>query len=120
MKYLNLKVTKGSLLTPLTLIFLIALNNNISATIAGALETPFKNRVKFLIIKSANNTWGYDVYIDNKKVIHQTSIPGIAGINGFLHRQQAIKVARFVAKKIERGEFPPTVTISELQKLHAI
>ena len=35
------------------------------------------------IIEAANNSWCYDVYVDGRLMIHQTSIPGLPGNEGF-------------------------------------
>jgi hypothetical protein len=69
------------------------------------------------IIPSANNTYGYDIFIYGKPLVHQLNIPGLPGNEGFTTREQAQKVAEFVIKKIRNNEMPPTVTIEELNTL---
>ncbi len=76
--------------------------------------------IDYKIIPSANHTWGYDIYRGGKKVIHQQSIPGMPGNDGFRNKLQAKKAARLVIKKIENGEMPPTVTPEELKELKVI
>jgi hypothetical protein len=79
-----------------------------------------KNNFTYKIIASANNTFGYDIYSDSKILIHQPSIPGMSGNNGFKQKQQAESVAKFVIDKIKKGIMPPTVSLAELKKLQAI
>lgn len=75
---------------------------------------------QFIIIPSANNTWCYDIIKDKKIFIHQTSIPGLAGNEGFKTKSDAEKVARLVIKKLNIGEIPPSVTIIELKELKVL
>jgi len=63
------------------------------------------------------NTFGYDISMEGKMMIHQPSIPGLPGNKGFDTKEQAEKVARLVMGKIEKGEMPPTVTTEELKNL---
>lgn len=74
----------------------------------------------FKIIAAANNTFCYDVYVEGRLMIHQTSAPGLPGNEGFETKAGAEKVARLVMDKIRKGEMPPTVTIDEMKKLNAI
>lgn len=63
------------------------------------------------IIPSANNTFGYDTLVYGKPLVHQPSIPGLSGNEGFSTRKRAQTVAEFVVKKIKNNEMPPTVTM---------
>lgn len=76
--------------------------------------------LSYKIINSPNATYGYDILSNNKLVIHQPSIPGMAGNNGFKTKTGAEKVARLVISKINKGEMPPTVSIEEMKKLNAL
>lgn len=79
-----------------------------------------QTNVFFKIIKAPENTWGYDIYISKKLVIHQINIPGQTGDQGFRTKKQAEAVARLVVAKVGKGEMPPSVTQAELAKLRAI
>lgn len=68
------------------------------------------------IIPSANNTYGYDILVHNRPLIHQPHIPGLPGNEGFATKDKAQKVAQFVVKKIRNNEMPPTVTMEDLKK----
>jgi len=110
--------------------FLIILFVGIKFELTGRTTTlkPFDNKaqhvkaisINFKIIPSVNHTWGYDIYRGGKMIIHQQSIPGMPGNEGFGKKLQAKKTARLVINKIEHGEMPPTVTPDELKKLLAI
>ena len=40
----------------------------------------FKNdKITYKLIPGTNNTWGYDILVDNRIKIHQPSIPGQPG-----------------------------------------
>ena len=70
-----------------------------------------------VIISSENNTFGYDIYLYDAVIIHQSSRPGLTGNVGFATEEDAMKVAELVIKKIRNNEMPPTVTIEELREL---
>lgn len=42
--------------------------------------------VSYKLIPGINNTWGYYILVDNKMKIHQPSIPGLPGNEGFKTR----------------------------------
>ncbi|HEY5773045.1 MAG TPA: DUF4907 domain-containing protein [Chitinophagaceae bacterium] len=71
----------------------------------------------FNIVTSANHTYGYEVFIRNKIVISQLTIPCKSGIEGFINKLDAEKVARLVIKKLSQGIMPPTVNKQELTSL---
>jgi hypothetical protein len=72
------------------------------------------------IIPSENKTWGYDIYNKGKLLIHQPSIPALPGNAGFSTKADAGKVAKKVMEKIDRGEYPPSVSIEEMKELGVI
>lgn len=74
----------------------------------------------YQIITGINHTYGYDIYKNNQKLIHQPSIPCINGNKGFTKKEDAQKVAKLVIKKIRKGEMPPTLTIQEMKKLGVV
>ena len=76
--------------------------------------------LSYNIIDAPNNSFGYDVYAEGRLMIHQTSIPGLPGNEGFKTRDDAIKVAEMVMYKIRKGEMPPTVTSEEMKQLGVI
>ena len=81
----------------------------------------FKNaKLTYKIITAPNNTWCYDIFMDGKICIHQNSIPGVPGINGFATKDKAEKVAQLVVTKIQNGEMPPTVSQEEMKAVGAL
>jgi len=61
--------------------------------------------------------WGYDVFVDGKKYIHQEIIPAVPGTKGFDTEENAQKVADLVSHKISNNIMPPSVTPEELDSL---
>ena len=55
----------------------------------------------YVITPVTNNTWCYDIFQDEKLLIHQTSIPGIPGNVGFKTKSAAEKVALLVIEKLK-------------------
>jgi hypothetical protein len=81
-------------------------------------ENPYANAdITTNIISSVNNTFGYDILLGGKPLIHQPSIPGLPGNEGFGTKEAAQTVADFVVKKIRSNEMPPTVTRENLKSL---
>lgn len=64
--------------------------------------------------------WGYDLFVDGKRFIHQPYIPVIQGNKPFENEADAKKVAELVAKKIRLNSIPPTVSYRELDSLGII
>ncbi len=71
----------------------------------------------YTIMQSVNNTWCYDIFKEGKRFIHQTSIPGLPGNEGFKNKSDAERVAQLVIDKLKKGEMPPSVTTDELKKM---
>lgn len=69
------------------------------------------------IISSSNNTWGYDILVNNKTKIHQPVVPGQPGVAGFKTKASAEAAATLVIAKIKNGEVPPTLFKHELEKI---
>lgn len=53
-------------------------------------------------------------------MIHQPSVPGLPGNEGFKTKAGATAVAKLVIEKIKKGEMPPTIELAEMKKLKAI
>ncbi len=74
----------------------------------------------YTIIDAPNNTFCYDIYAEGRLMIHQSSMPGLPGNEGFKTRDDAMKVAEMVMYKIRKGEMPPTVSIDDLKQVGVI
>ena len=84
-------------------------------------KNPYANaKISIKIIPAINKTFGYDIFLYGRPLVHQPHIPGIPGNEGFTTRKRAQKVAEFVVKKIRRNEMPPTVTIEDLNKMDVL
>jgi hypothetical protein len=71
--------------------------------------------LSYHIINAPNNTYCYDVLVEGRLMIHQTSVPGLPGNEGFKTKDDAAKVAELVMYKIRKGEMPPTVSADEMK-----
>ena len=71
--------------------------------------------IKSRVYESANG-WGYDILVNNKLLIHQESIPGIAGHRGFSEKKQAAQTACLIINKMKRGQLP-TITKFEIYQI---
>ena len=74
-------------------------------------------KLTYTIIPSDKGTFGYDIFDNNKKMIHQPSMPGMPGNKGFRKKTDAAQVARLVINKINHNQMPPTVSKQELDSL---
>jgi hypothetical protein len=76
-----------------------------------------KAKITIKIIPSVDKTFGYDIFLNEKLLVHQPHIPALPGNKGFSTKERAQKVAEFVVKKIRKNEMPPTVTMDNLNNL---
>ena len=77
-------------------------------------EAQAKTEVKLF---ETDKGWGYDIFVDGKKYIHQTNVPSVSGTAGFESKEDAEKVGNLVVGKVNRNEMPPSVTPEELKEL---
>ena len=70
-----------------------------------------------LSIFQTSTGWGYNILVAGKPVVYQPTIPGLSGHRGFASESQAQKVGQYVVSKVEKGQFPPTLTHTELNQL---
>jgi hypothetical protein len=81
-------------------------------------NNPYKEAlIEVKIISSVENTFGYEIWIEGQKTIHQPTIPSVAGNKGFKSKEQAQKVADFVVSKIRNNQMPPSISPKELDSL---
>ena len=81
-------------------------------------KNPYANaEITIKTILSVNNTYGYDILLYGRSLVHQPNIPGLPGNEGFTTKERAQTVAEFVVKKIRNNEMPPTVTIEDLNTM---
>jgi len=83
-------------------------------------ETYPSMNIRTKIIPSIDNSFGYEIIVDERIYIHQPSIPSLPGNMGFPNEANAQKVADLVVQKIRRQEIPPTITIQDLKRLRIL
>jgi hypothetical protein len=76
------------------------------------------SKISYKIIDSVNKTFGYDIYINDKLKVHQPTIPGVKGNEGFKTKADAEKVAHLAVSKVKEGKMPPLIGNDELKKLN--
>jgi hypothetical protein len=54
----------------------------------------------------STKTWGYEIFIDDKKYIHQEFIPALDNNRPFTTKKEALKVGRAVMQKIKNNKTP--------------
>ncbi|WP_288425292.1 DUF4907 domain-containing protein [uncultured Spirosoma sp.] len=62
--------------------------------------------------------WGYDVFSQGRLILHQPTIPGVAGERGFANESQARQVGERVISKLKGGKGLPTITPDELRDMN--
>ena len=129
----NKKITSPIFLTALIMLFILGGLPGVSISAEGnavkkdvkkettqqkGKDNPYANaEISTKIISSAHKTFGYDILLNGKPLVHQPSIPAMPGNDGFTSKEKAQKVANFVVKKIRNNEMPPTVTIEDLNRM---
>jgi hypothetical protein len=86
---------------------------------ASATTVPVTAGYRFEIFPNADSLgalhgFGYDIYLDDKKLIHQEGIPGEPGSDGFVSETEAGIIAALVIEKLGTGNGLPTLTHAEL------
>lgn len=69
------------------------------------------------VIENAEFGWGYQLFKDGKLMIDQKHIPAIQGEKGFSSKEKAEITGNYILRKIKNGDFPPTVSVQELDSL---
>ena len=73
------------------------------------------NKVNYRVIR-VENGWGYELYNQERIVIHQETIPVIEGNNPFLSRKDARKTGKLALQKLYKGRIP-VITRQDLDSL---
>lgn len=96
--------------TIISLLFFVLL-----AQTPGAQTVSQTSNYTYTIFSNPDKTFGYDIFDNGKKMIHQPNIPGRPGNKGFKSAADATKVAILVIEKIKKNLFPPTIGEKELK-----
>jgi hypothetical protein len=89
-------------------------------SLQNKLNTSDSPNIQLVIIYDVKTGYGYNIFIDGTMTIHQPSIPGLVGNQGFRTQQQALKTGEFVVDKIRHQAMPPSISRSELDSLHVL
>jgi hypothetical protein len=73
----------------------------------------------FEVIDSVGKShgWGYDLYVNGKKTIHQPIIPAVPGNNSFASESDARKIGDVAAAKMKTTGSLPTILVHDLDSL---
>lgn len=69
------------------------------------------------VFKSEFEGFGFDIYVKDKVIIHQPTIPVIEGQKGFPSEESALKAAQLMIEKILCNQMPPSLSESEVISL---
>lgn len=83
-------------------------------------EKTVENKATYKLFGSDDAGWGFDIYMNDKKFIHQPHIPAINGVHPFKSKEDAGKVAELMIEKIEKNIIPPGVSVAELEELNIL
>jgi hypothetical protein len=64
-----------------------------------------------------NDGYGYEIYLNNTKVVYQPTIPVIEGNTNFPTKDFAFETALLVSSKIRKGIIPPSISSEEIEIL---
>lgn len=81
---------------------------------SSSLATPPSLSVKTF---QSGEGWGYEIFVDGQRFIHQDQIPGAPGKQNFVSQQEALLVGELVIKKIKENELP-SIHSPELDSLN--
>lgn len=68
-------------------------------------------------IFQVNEGYGYEIYLHDKKVVYQPTIPVVDGNANFQNKEFATETALLVSSKIRMGILPPSLTLEEMEAL---
>ena len=77
----------------------------------------FSRIYSFEVMKNDTGGWFYIIKKADKSFIIQKNIPAINQNVAFKDSIQSSIVAKSVMNKLKKGDFPPTITVSEINKL---
>lgn len=79
-----------------------------------------KIEVKTFEVKNKDNKiqgWGYDIYVDSKRMIHQPIVPAMQGNSPFKTEELALKVGLFAAEKLKHTGTLPSITAHDIDSI---
>jgi hypothetical protein len=93
--------------------------DTVSQTVPVSSSAPTSSGYRFETFANLDSVgnqlgYGYDIFDGDKKLIHQTNIPGEPGVAGFVSDKEAGIIAAVVIEKLKAGGGMPTITHIEL------
>lgn len=85
--------------------------------ILGLIACKPSSNYSYKVLELGQDQFGYEIIKSNKSFITQKNIPGKAGNTPFSSAEDAEKVASLMLLKLEKGVFPPTIKLSEIDSL---
>lgn len=73
-----------------------------------------------LAVYQTPNGWGYVIAHKGKPVIYQPTVPARPGQRGFATEVFARRVGMLALHKIRQRQFPPSITLAELDSLERL
>jgi hypothetical protein len=64
-----------------------------------------------------SKSWGFDVFVDGKRFIHQPNVPLRDGVIGFETEAMAKMAGERMAEKIRKGIIPPSLDSTDLNAI---
>ena len=80
----------------------------------NSIEQPDSIRISTFRV---NDGYGYEIFLNDTKVVYQPTIPVIEGNATFPTKELAFKTAVLVSSKIRKGITPPSISSEELEIL---
>ncbi len=79
---------------------------------------PYKDTdLTYEIIEAPGDTYGYNILMNGRILIHQPGVPALPGNEGFRTEEAAQKTAEYIIHKLRNNIFPPSMTVQELDSL---
>ena len=82
-----------------------------------AKKPPMNQAIVIQVYSPGTGGFGYALYENGRKIIDQPNIPAVQHQVPFRSKEDAENTARLVSRKLETHQFPPAVTIHELDSL---
>ena len=78
----------------------------------------YKQDTIYSIFSLQKNSYGFNILVNKKILIHQPFIPALQGNRGFATKTDAVKTAKLMLIKLKKFGMPPTISTAELDSLH--
>ncbi len=94
---------------------------NNSSWISDTITDAKAETQKFEVITFQNDPqiggWGFDIYVDGKRYIHQPTVPVVAGVMGFGSKEQSETAGKMMVEKLRQCKMPPALDENDLETI---